>query len=101
MLDAKRTISVEWISRRIAFRLLLVCRADLDKVRLGGNLGLHVRVQFGRIAIWVGALCGIWANSKSFLLAPCRRAPRVSQMAPQPIASTEIRNGAPSSAGNF
>jgi hypothetical protein len=30
-----------------AFRLLLVCRADLDKFRLSGNLGIHVRVQFG------------------------------------------------------
>ena len=39
----------------LAFRLLLVCRADLDKFRLGGNLGLYVRVQFGGVAIRVGA----------------------------------------------
>jgi hypothetical protein len=28
----------------LAFRLLLVCRADLDKIGLGGNLRLYVRV---------------------------------------------------------
>ena len=63
----------------LAFRLLLVCRADLDKFRLGRNLGFNVRVQFGGIAIRVGALCGIWANCKSFLLALRRRADRVSR----------------------
>jgi len=65
--------------RLLAFRLLLVCRADLDKFRLGRNLGFNVRVQFGGIAIRVGALCGIWANCKSFLLALRRRADRVSR----------------------
>ncbi len=61
----------------LAFRLLLVCRADLDKIGLGDNLRLYVRVQFRRIAIRVGALCGIWANRKSFLLARSRRAERL------------------------
>src|SRR5580692_1453352 len=38
----------------LAFRLLLVCRADLDKLRFGGNLSFYVFVQFSGIAIWVG-----------------------------------------------
>jgi len=46
----------------LAFRLLLVSRADLDKFRLSGNLGFHVRVQFGGIAIRVGASIGIPAH---------------------------------------
>jgi hypothetical protein len=53
----------------LALRLLLVSRADLDKLRLGCDLCLYVRVQFDGIAIRVGALCGIWAKCKSFLLA--------------------------------
>jgi hypothetical protein len=52
--------------------LLLVCRADLDKLRFRGDLGFYMRIQLGTIAIRVGALCGIWANRKSFLLAPRR-----------------------------
>jgi hypothetical protein len=48
--------------RLLAFRLLLVCRADLDKLRLGRNLGLYVRVQFGGIAIRVGASIRIPAH---------------------------------------
>jgi hypothetical protein len=35
-----------------------------------------------------GTLCGIWANSKSFLLARSRRADRVGQPAAQRTAST-------------
>jgi hypothetical protein len=69
-------VLVAW-DRLLAFRLLPVCRADLDKLRFGGDFGFYVRVELGGVAIRVGALCGIWANSKSFLLAPCRRAPRV------------------------
>jgi hypothetical protein len=61
----------------LAIRLLLVCSADLDKLRLCGDLGLDVRFQFGGVAIWIGALCGIWANCKSFLLARRRRVDRV------------------------
>ena len=41
---------------------LLVCRADLDKLGLGGNLGLYVRVQLRGIAIRVGASVGIPAH---------------------------------------
>ena len=67
----------------LAFRLLLVCRADLDKLRLGGDLGLNVCVQLGGVAIRVGTLCGIWANCKSFLLAPRRRAARVDTVLPR------------------
>jgi hypothetical protein len=61
-----------------AFRLLLVCRTDLDKLRFGGDLGFYVRVQFGSIAIRIGALCGIWANCKSFLPALRRRVDSVT-----------------------
>ena len=39
----------------LAFRLLLVGRADLDKLRFGGNLGLNVRVELRGIAGRVGA----------------------------------------------
>jgi hypothetical protein len=56
-----------------------LCGADLDKLRLGSDLGLNVRFQLGGVAIWIGALCGIWANCKSFLLALRRRADRVSR----------------------
>ena len=62
--------------RLLAFRLLFVCSADLDKLRLGGNLCLYVGVQLRRIAVRVGALCGIWANCKSFLPALRCRAGR-------------------------
>jgi hypothetical protein len=38
-----------------------------------------VRREFCLIAAGIGALCGIWANCKSFLLALRRRADRVSR----------------------
>jgi hypothetical protein len=41
-------------TRILTFRLLFVCRADLDEFRLGRNLRLYVCVQFRRVAIWVG-----------------------------------------------
>jgi hypothetical protein len=56
---------------------LTVSGADLHKLRLRGNLLLNVRLQLGRIAEWVGALCGIRATGKCFPLARRRRAPRV------------------------
>jgi hypothetical protein len=37
-----------------------------------------VRRKFCVVAAGIGALCGIWANCKSFLLAPPRRAARVN-----------------------
>ena len=80
--------------------LLPVGRADLDKFWLGRDLLLNVRLQLCRIAGRIGALCGIWANCKSFPLARCRHATRVSQQATQPTAPTGIGNGAPSSAGS-
>lgn len=46
----------------LAFRLLLVCRADLNKLRLGGDLRLYVRVQLGGVAIRVRASVGISAD---------------------------------------
>ena len=79
----------------LAFRLLLICCADLDKFRLNGNLGFHVRVQFGGIAIRIGALCGSWANSNSFLLPPGSRADRVGQQATQRTVSTGMSGRIP------
>ena len=84
-----------------AFRRFAIRGTDLHQLRLRCDLLSDMRTDLGLIAVRIGALCGIWANSKSFLLAPCRRAPRVSQLATQPIASTEIGDGVPSSAGNF
>jgi hypothetical protein len=40
-----------------------------------------VRLHFVGVASRVGALCGIWANCKSFLLAPRRRNDRVKTSA--------------------
>jgi hypothetical protein len=53
-------------------------RADLHELGLGGDGIGYVRVQLRLITAWVGALCGIWANCKSFLLALRRRTDRVS-----------------------
>jgi hypothetical protein len=61
------------------FWLLFVCCADLNKFRLGGDLLVYVRIQLGGVASRVGALCGIWANCKSFLLAPRRHANQPNQ----------------------
>ena len=63
---------------RAAFPLRTVGRADLDKLGFGGDGFRHVRRDLGLIAAGVGALCGIWANCKSFLLGPRRRAPSLS-----------------------
>ena len=41
------------------------------------------------------SLCGIWANSKSFLLARSRRADRVGQQATQRTASSGISGRIP------
>jgi hypothetical protein len=41
------------------------------------------------------ALCGIWANSKFFLLARSRRADRVGQQATQRTASTGVSGRIP------
>jgi hypothetical protein len=59
-----------------AFLLLAVGGADLDKLRLDGNLLGDVCANLRLIAAWVGALCGIRATGKYFPLA--RR--RVSRM---------------------
>jgi hypothetical protein len=63
----------------------------LHELRLAGNQGLNVRLHFGRVAGWVGALCGIWANCKSFLLAPRRRKIRLHNC----TAYCMIRGGRP------
>ena len=47
------------------------------------------------ITVIYRALCGIWANSKSFLLAPGSRADRVGQQATQRTASTGMSGQIP------
>ena len=64
-----------------AILCLAVGRADLDNLRLRCNLLLDVRLQFRRIAGWIGTLCGIRATGKCFPLARRRRAPRVRMQA--------------------
>jgi hypothetical protein len=49
----------------------------LHELGLGRNGLRHMSIDLALIAGGVGALCGIWANSKSFLLALRRRADRV------------------------
>ena len=61
---------------------------DLYEVGTGGDLAVDVRLNLAVIAGGVNASCGIWANSKSFLLARGRRADRVGQQATQRTAST-------------
>ena len=75
--------------------LLAIGGADLDELRLRCDLLGNVSGNLGLIAAWVGALCGIWANSKSFLLAPGRRADRVGQQATQRTVSTGMSGRIP------
>jgi hypothetical protein len=62
---------------RAAFGGFSVGSCDLYQLRFRGYRLLNMRVYLGRIAGRIGALCGIWANCKSFLLALRRRAHRV------------------------
>ena len=56
---------------------------DLDQLGTGCNLAVDVSGELDLIAGSGEALCGIWANCKSFLAAPCRRAPRVRALSCQ------------------
>ena len=56
---------------------------DLNKLGTGCNLAVDVGSELDLIAGSVEALCGIWANCKSFLLAPRRRATRVDTVLPR------------------
>ena len=56
-----------------------------------GNMGIDLRVVAGG----VDALCGIWENSKPFLLAPGSRADRVGQQATLRTASTGMSGRIP------
>ena len=62
---------------RAAFGGFAVGGRDLYQLRFRRYRPLHMRVHLGRIAGRIGALCGIWANCKSFLLARRRRVDRV------------------------
>ena len=75
--------------------VLSIRRADLDQLRLRGDGLPDVHLQLDGVAFRIGALCGIWANSKSFLLAPGRRADRVGQQATQRTASTGMSGRIP------
>jgi len=48
-------------------------RCDLYQFGTGGNGALYMRLDFAVVAGGQQTLCGIWANCKSFLLAPRRR----------------------------
>jgi hypothetical protein len=50
---------------------------DLQQLRTRGNFAVDMRRDLDVVAISIKALCGIWANRKSFLLATRRRADRV------------------------
>jgi hypothetical protein len=66
-------------------------------LRQAGHLGdllRDVRVELEVKAFGVSALCGIWANSKSFL-APASRADRVGQQATQRTVSTGMSGRIP------
>ena len=54
-----------------------------------------MRIDLRPKALRVGTLCGIWANSKSFLLARSRRTDRVSQQATQRTTSTGMSGRIP------
>jgi hypothetical protein len=83
-MDVKVTIT--WKARGIR---------NLNKLRLAFQRLRHVRVDLSAKAVGVAALCGIWANSRSFLLAPSRRADRVGQQATQRTASTGMSGRVP------
>ena len=59
------------------FRLLPVSGADLHELGFRCDGGLYVRLNLRGVTGGVGALCGIWENCKSFLLALRRRSDRV------------------------
>ena len=50
------------------------CRRNLNRRRLDFDCVCDMRVDLGPEALWISALCGIWANRKSFLLTPRRHA---------------------------
>jgi hypothetical protein len=68
---------------------------NLHKGRFAFERFRHMSVDLRAEALRVGALCGIWANSKSFLLARSRRAGRVGQQATQRTASTGMSGRIP------
>jgi hypothetical protein len=71
------------------------CRLNLNKVGICSEFPLDVRSYFSLIARAIEALCGIWANSKSFLLAPGSRADRVGQQATQRTVATGMSGQIP------
>jgi hypothetical protein len=77
---------------RAAFGGFAVGGRDLYQLRFRGYRLLYMRVYLGRIAGRIRALCGIWANCKSFLSAPRRCAIRVGRM---PLAASSHREFKP------
>jgi hypothetical protein len=68
-----------------------VVGADLHQRRLRGKGLGDVRINLGLKAGSIRALCGIWANRKSFLLAPGSRADRVGQQATADCFDRNVR----------
>jgi len=73
-LDLDVLVAGEGRAAAVGGRCRSIGRRDLYQLGFGRD-GLRDKpVQLGLVASRVGALCGIWANRKSFLLAPRRRA---------------------------
>jgi hypothetical protein len=66
-------------NRRAAFLRDAIGGADLDQLGFGCDGFRDVRLHLGVEAFGIGALCGIWANCKSFLLALRRHADHLSR----------------------
>jgi len=79
-------LTVTWKARGIR---------NLHKGRFAFERFRHISVDLRPEVLRIGALCGIWANSKSFLLARSRRADRVGQQATQRTVSTEMSGRIP------
>ena len=67
------------IPRNCGASLLLraVGSADLNQLGFCSDCLAYMRLDLRRVALRIRALCGIWANCKSFLLARRRRVDRV------------------------
>ena len=79
-------LTITWKARGI--RNLHKGRFAFERLR---NVGIDLRPE----ALRIGALCGIWVNSKFFLLSRSSRADRVGQQATQRTASTGMSGRIP------
>jgi hypothetical protein len=75
--------------------LLAISRTDLNEMRFCGDGSGNMRLDLRLITSGVGTLCGIWANRKSFLLAPRRHASQEQQIPrsdPSPVWEAAAAN---------